>query len=79
MPWPARLVLVLALGMEPVQVLQPEPVPEAEPELARHSARESDHPKIHAVELPSGLKLPAQELKLGAIDRIQQKVAFIQR
>jgi hypothetical protein len=43
------LVLVLALGMEPVQVLQPEAVPEAEPELARRIARESDHPKIHAV------------------------------
>jgi hypothetical protein len=42
------LVAVLALGMEPVQLLQTLPVPEAEPELTRRSARESDHPKIHA-------------------------------
>jgi hypothetical protein len=43
------LLLLLELGMDPVQVLQPEPVPEAEPELARRIARESDHLKIHAV------------------------------
>lgn len=53
--WPALVVqlvvllLLLELGMDPVQVLQPEPVPEAEPELARRIARESDHLKIHAV------------------------------